>query len=413
MIEVALNTIVYTFLFLLIFLETLMAITFFEKRKEIRNNAEKKTLSYYPLITLIVPCWNEENTIEKTIESALESDYPKDKLEIIVVDDGSTDKTWEKIGKFQSNPQVKALRKDNGGKHTALNLGIENSRGELVGCLDADTYIDKDAVYHMALAFTDDKKLMGASATIILKKSESLLDKLQKADFYFAAIWWKAFSYFDAVYIIPGQFSVFRKKVFESIGLYKKGHSTEDMEMTMRMRSENMKIRSVHLAKAYTSGKPDMRALYKQRLRWTYGGLKNIMDYKHMLFNKKYGILGLFVLPFVLLSMYTLIINLVMFLFYIAKNVYGGIVYINTVGLQFATLKFDIFYLNPSFKMLLVVLVLATGFIVLSQGMLISENRFKFSRGLVYYVLFFWPLSAIWVLGAVVRAPFSKESSWR
>ncbi len=408
-----LNTIVYAFLFLLIFLETLIVLTFFENRKEILGKKEKKVLSYYPMMSLIVPSWNEEYTVEKTIQSILECNYPKDRLEIIAVDDGSTDATWAVMQKFAENPQIKTFKKENGGKHTALNLGIEKASGELIGCVDADTYLDKDALYYMAEAFVKDPELMAAPATIILKKSETFLEKIQKADFYLMAMWWKTFSYFDAVYIIPGQFSIFRKEVFQKIGGYTKGHLVEDMEITMRMRSNHLKIRSVHLAKAYTSGKPDLKALYKQRLRWTYGGIKTMLDYKHMMFNREYGVLGTILLPFHFICFYTPIIIASMVFVYIAKLLYSGFLYVSTVGFQFAWPKLDLFYLNPSFKTLVGIVLIVIILMIVGQGMMLSENRFKMNRSILYYVLFFWLLSPLWLLSAVIRVPFSKESSWR
>ena len=153
MVEIFFNSILYIFLFLTLYLEVFFLITFFEERLKLDTKGTTGKLSYYPSATIIVPCWNEEKTVSKTIESLLALHYPKDKLKIFVVDDGSTDGTWEVVQKFLRNPQVKLFKKENGGKHTAVNYGIKNSTSELVGCLDADSFVDKDALHEIASAF--------------------------------------------------------------------------------------------------------------------------------------------------------------------------------------------------------------------------------------------------------------------
>lgn len=109
-------------------------------------------------------------------------------------------------------------------------------------------------------------------------------------------------SLMHAIHIAPGPFSFFRREVFDTIGIYKHAHNTEDMEIAMRMQKHGLKIAHAPRAVVYTSSPNTIKKLYKQRVRWVSGFLGNLMDYRRMLFNKKHGDLGLIVLPMALLS---------------------------------------------------------------------------------------------------------------
>ena len=112
------HLITYLFLFASLNFEVFLLITYFENRFDIKKENSDLDISpaKYPTVTIIVPCWNEEKTVSKTVHSILNLDYPKNKLKIMVVDDGSTDNTWQIIQKFKSNPQIELYTKNNGGK---------------------------------------------------------------------------------------------------------------------------------------------------------------------------------------------------------------------------------------------------------------------------------------------------------
>ena len=125
-------------------------ITYLEVREELdlEDKHLGKNIREFPTVTIIVPCFNEERTVGDTIRSLLDLDYPKEKLSIIAVDDGSTDGTRRELASFESRHQISVLSKKNGGKHTALNLALEKVESELVGCLDADSFVDSDTIHY-------------------------------------------------------------------------------------------------------------------------------------------------------------------------------------------------------------------------------------------------------------------------
>ena len=146
----------YTISFFAIYAQIFLLVTFFENRKHIiKHGKESLELSYYPTVTITVPFFNEEKTITGTIESLLALDYPRDRLSIFLIDDGSLDDTWSVVQKFASNPQIKLYKKENGGKHTAMNLGLSMSTAELFGCLDSDSYVHPQALKRIVNIFNN------------------------------------------------------------------------------------------------------------------------------------------------------------------------------------------------------------------------------------------------------------------
>lgn len=413
MAETFFNSILYIFLFFSLYLEVLFLITFFEERLKLATISVRAKLSLYPSVTIIVPCWNEEKTVSRTVDSLLELHYPKNKLAIFIVDDGSTDHTWEVIQKFSNNPQVKLFKKENGGKHTAVNLGIENSTSELVGCLDADSFVDKDALHEIASAFNEDPKMMAAIPTIIIHAPKTILQKMQKTEYHTVAFFKRMLSPLDAITVTPGPFSFFRRSVFKEIGLFKKAHNTEDMEFALRMQSNHMRIRNVHTARVYTSGPETLYKLYRQRLRWAYGGMKNTLDYRFMIFRRRYGLLGMVSLPLAFFGVFIFLYNFSFVLFHLVRWIGVKITEISTVGLSFAMPSFQTFYFSMDFMSILAYVFLGLGLFIIWNGVRLAEGRFRPSMGIFYFVTLYGIVAPIWLTRALLNLVFSRSTSWR
>ena len=140
-------------MFITLYFQIFLLVSFFEKRKKHTQTKEYKNLS----TTIIVPCYNEERTVQRTIESLLGLDYPKDKLTIMVIDDGSTDGTWNAIQAYTHHENVTAMQKENeGSKFAALNFALTHVTTELVGVLDADSWVAQDALIRYMEFFDDE-----------------------------------------------------------------------------------------------------------------------------------------------------------------------------------------------------------------------------------------------------------------
>ena len=144
---------------------------------------KKKKLLYedheLPKVSVIIPAYNEENTISRTLKSILESNYPN--FEVIFVDDGSKDNTLKIAKKFKSN-KVRIFHKENGGKGSALNLGIERAKGEIIFTMDADTTVNSESMKNMVRLFKD-KKVMSVTPAMIIDKPRNILQRIQYVEY--------------------------------------------------------------------------------------------------------------------------------------------------------------------------------------------------------------------------------------
>lgn len=410
------NAITYVFLFASLNFEVFLLMTYFQNKNHIKEEEARvaEGVKKYPTVTIIVPCWNEEKTVGKTIHSLLNLDYPKDKLKIMIVDDGSTDSTWEAIQKFRNHPQVEIHTKPNGGKYTALNYGLSKLTTDLVGCLDADSYVHKDTLKKIVYYFQD-KETMAVAPSIKLWEPKSVLQLLQKIEYGFGIFTRKMFQYMNAIYITPGPFSIFRKEVFANLGPYRHAHNTEDIEIALRMQEHGYKIVHAHNAFVYTVPPNTVRKLLKQRVRWSHGFIQNAKDYRYMFFRKQYGNVGMFILPMAVISILSVIFISSMSVFNILKAAINQFVLYKTVGLSFHIphFTFDLFYLNTQ---ILTLLGLATAvgtitFVVISKKM--SEGKLDIGMDLIYYLSLYMFIAPIWIVKAAFNALFKVHTTWR
>ena len=276
----------YFSIFLALYFAIFVFSTVFEYKNDFYYKPKRK---FQPKVSLVVPCFNEEKTIVKTLQSFLGLDYPKDNLEIIVIDDGSRDKTLEIAREFsQKNPRIKIFHKENGGKYTALNLGIQKSTYPYLGTVDADSFLHKDSLTKIMEQF-ENQKVMAVISSVRIVNPKTILEGIQYVEYLMGNFLKKVFSFLNGINVVPGPLSVFNKKVFAKIGPYKKAHQTEDLEMALRMQKNNMLITQAVDAIVYTQGCKTFKELLRQRLRWNKGGLLNYKDYPELFSVKKHG----------------------------------------------------------------------------------------------------------------------------
>lgn len=408
------NAITYVFLFASLNFEVFLLMTYFRNKDGMKKEEALvlQGVKKYPTVTVIVPCWNEEKTVSKTIHSILNLDYPQDKLKIMVVDDGSTDSTWKVVQKFQNHPQIELHTKENGGKYTALNYGLSKLTTDLVGCLDADSYVHKDTLKKIVYYFQD-KETMAVAPSIKLWKPKSVLQLLQKIEYSFGIFTRKMFQYMNAIYITPGPFSIFRREVFEKLGGYKHAHNTEDIEIALRMQKNNYKIVHAHNAYVYTVPPNTVRKLLKQRVRWSHGFIQNARDYRYMFFRREYGNVGMFVLPMAALSIVSMVFISIVTVFTVIKKLIDQYIIFKTVGMNLHWPSFDLFYLNTQVLTLLgIATAIATiTFVVISKKM--SEGKLDLGMDLIYYLSLYMFIAPLWILKATFNALFKVKTTWR
>jgi cellulose synthase/poly-beta-1,6-N-acetylglucosamine synthase-like glycosyltransferase len=403
-------------LFFTLYAQVLLLFTFFEKKSVFANTGGEgdAPLNRYPIVTVIVPVWNEEKTLGGTIESLLALDYPKDKLDIIIVDDGSTDGTKRVANEYKKFPSVRVYSKTNGGKHTAVNLGISKAKGEFLGCLDADSFVDKDALSRIVRCF-EDPKVMAVTPAIKVHTPENMLQKMQSVEYDMVIFLRKVYGSMNAIHVAPGPFSIFRKEVFDKLGGYVKAHNTEDMEFAMRMHKNHFPIANVYDSYVYTVTPKTVKGLYKQRLRWVYGFLENAKDYRTMIFNRKYGNLGMFTLPAAIISIFCALFFTGLAISRLFASITRRIAEMQAVGipLRFEWPHFDWFFVNTSETSVVVyMLALSTIFVIL-VGKKLSEGNMKPNINMIYFFFFYGIIAPTWLFKAVYNVALNKKTTWR
>ena len=409
------ESITYIFLFIALYIEVFFLITYFEfSEKKLKENSPTSNVGQIKFlsVSIIVPVWNEETTILKTIFSLLKLNYPKENISILIVDDGSTDRTWNVIQKFSRNKQIKLLRKENGGKYTALNYALEFVDSELVGCLDADSFVHPEALKRIVAQF-EDSEMMAVTPSIKIFEPKGLLGLIQKAEYMFGIFLRKVFYYLNAIYITPGPFSIFRRSVFDKIGYYRHAHNTEDMEIAMRMQKNNMKIGNVHNAFVYTIAPTNIKTLYKQRLRWVYGFLKNAIDYRDMFFKPQYGNLGMVVLPAAGFSVLSTMYFFGAMVLSWAETLTTQISKILTVGFSWQGFNFDFFYVNTDILVFVSLIAVLGTFLIIATSRGLAEEKNKFGLDSVLFLMFYTFLAPLWMSRAIYNVIFTKETKWR
>ncbi len=362
-----------------------------------------------PTIGVIVPAYNEEVGVVRTVESLLNSDYPNHKLQIIVVDDGSKDGTWTILQKYADNPRVSLYTKENGGKYTALNLGLEKTTADIVGCLDADSTIAVDAIRQSAKYFLRDPETKAVVPTMTVDNPKTLIQFIQKVEFESALYMREVFGRLGTLFVAPGPLTLFRREVFDILGPYRHGYLGEDLEIAVRMQFNNMKIVYGNNVRIYTFGMKTLKTLLKQRVRWTYAFIMNMKDYRAMLFNPKYGHLGLFILPIAILGIILAIILTPIAIVQIFKS---GLIYTQPLiwGVH-PKFEFDPFYLNS--KSLTILALIALVFAISTVLIGRSLNKQKLWSFDLWTIIIYPFISTLWMLKTFWKMMRSEKVTWR
>lgn len=390
-------------------------VIFLEKRKDILIRTQKIDLPDYPGVTITIPAYNESRNIEKTVNSLLYLDYPKDKIFINIVDDGSTDDTWEVMQQYKDNPQIKLFTKTNGGKFSANNLGLLHSHTPFVGALDADSEVHPEALKRI-ITYFEKPKVMAVAPTILIINPKTFIQKAQAVEYDYSIYVKKMLSFLNAIHVTPGPFSIFRKEVFDIVGPYKHAHNTEDQEIALRMHHHKMMIEHAPDAYVYTIGPHKIKGLYKQRVRWIYGFIKNAFDYRHLFFRKEYGHVGFITLPSGAISILS-VLFLFSYSFYKLVNfLYNKFIYYRTAGfdftLSFSMPKFDFFYVPSQTVFFMTIIVYILVFTALFLGQKLRYGKLNFTKNILYFFFVYSLIAPFWLLKSIYNALRSYESSW-
>lgn len=378
----------------------------------------KKVLFDYPKakrkysISVLVPAFNEENTIENTIKAIFKIKYPIE--ELIVLNDGSTDNTKKVVKNLlKKYPKLKLLDKPNSGKADSLNKGIKMAKGELVVVVDADSYPAEDS-FEKLVGFFDDEKVGAATCVFIPRNKTKFFEKLQDMEYRMIAFTRKLLGYVDAIYVTPGPLAMYRKKALENIGYFDEGNMTEDIEITWRLVKNDYERRMCLSTYATTTVPNNFKMWYRQRRRWTIGGIQCTTKYLNSFFKK--GMLGFFILPFFTLQLFLGLIGLGIFVYLITTRIISEYIFAKysiIVGTPLITM--NDFHITVGFLNYLGIFLFIVGFIfvLVILGIMKTETLKKQSIfNILFYLIIYlsvYPYIVVMAIGNIIK----KNYSWR
>ncbi|MGN1401605.1 MAG: glycosyltransferase [Bacillus sp. (in: firmicutes)] len=247
-------------------------------QQEIARELRKCLGIYRPTVSVVIPVYNEEAVINKTVAAILQSRYPV--TEILVIDDGSTDQTAAIVMKAFSNSSiVKLIIKENGGKSSALNLGFRKANSDIVVTIDADTVFTKNTIAHLVTHFKDPEvaAVAGNCKTGNIRNQLTIWQHIE----YVTAnnLDRRACEELNCMMVVPGSNSAWRKSVVKDVGYFDHDTLAEDTDLTIKVLNAGHKVKFDDRALSYEECPENIKDFLKQRFRWSYGILQSL--YKH------------------------------------------------------------------------------------------------------------------------------------
>lgn len=298
---------------------------------KIRNfQASDKGVNEIPAVSFLVPAYNEESLIVETIQTYLS--LPQEKKEIIVVDDGSHDKTMNllkimfqlhrseepsgRLYKSITHPELKVVEAPRGGKATALNYGMRFAQYDLVCTMDADTIPTARGVEACLRAFGKDSKLVACGGVMqvlnssVLKDNSPLkertrnwLTSFQRIEYLRTFVCERlGWSFLGSTILISGAFCMVKKEAIQKIGGFSPRSITEDFDLIVRLRrvfrGRNHHFKILPITTCYTQAPETIKHLSKQRMRWQMGLVQTLFQNGSLFLHPGHGTLGLFAIPY-------------------------------------------------------------------------------------------------------------------
>jgi cellulose synthase/poly-beta-1,6-N-acetylglucosamine synthase-like glycosyltransferase/spore germination protein YaaH/peptidoglycan/xylan/chitin deacetylase (PgdA/CDA1 family) len=249
-----------------------------------------------PFISVLIPCFNEEKVIVASVERILGSDWKR--LEVLVLDDGSKDRTAEVVrAAFANEPRVSLMSFPNGGKATALNRGLEVTQGDIIVALDADTLFPPNTLPRLARWFVNPK--VGAVAgNAIVGNRLNLITRWQALEYVTAQnLERRALAALGAVTVVPGAVGAWRRDALTQLGGYPADTLAEDQDLTLAFQRAGWRVEFDSTARAFTEAPDTVAGLLNQRFRWSFGTLQCLWKHRAGLFNIERPVLGFVALP--------------------------------------------------------------------------------------------------------------------
>lgn len=268
---------------------------------ERRLLARARRADFTPTVTVLVPAFNEERTIALSLRSILASDYPA--FDVIVIDDGSTDATAAAVAPFLADARLRYIRKTNGGKASALNLGLAEAGGEIVLFTDADSLFDRDTLRNGVAYFVDPTVGAVSGNDTVLAPHGPMQKMLVVTSHIGTGFVRRALSMLGVLQIISGNLGLVRTATLRAIGGFREIWG-EDLEVTLRLKRHGVRVVYGAATRVLAECPSTLAGLWKQRVRWLRSYIKILRLHGDMIGRPRYGAFG----PFLAFNAFNMIV---------------------------------------------------------------------------------------------------------
>jgi poly-beta-1,6-N-acetyl-D-glucosamine synthase len=364
-------TILYlTYTFIAFYFLFIHLLTYVQNKKQVYEtfipNKERS-------LSIIIPCFNAEGNIAKTIQAHLDSDY-KSLEKIIVVDDCSTDNSAQIVKELEKkHKRVMYVKtpKNTGNAAGAKNYGSKFVKTKLIGFSDDDSIPKKNATSRM-VGFFNDKQVGAVTSRVLIKGKQNFLTRSQSIEYKVIAFTRKLLGFLDSIYVTNGPLSIYRKKAFDQVKGFDIKNLTEDIEITWHFVAKGWKVHMAIPAIVYTFPPTTIRTWFHQRIRWNVGGIQTVAKYRAKMM--KCGMLGLFILPYFMFSWFLGITGLFFLTYRFTQTIITKFLVAKySVAAEVAILTMNDFALNPS-------ILFFFGMFLFSLGLIYTITALAYSK---------------------------------
>ena len=375
-----------------------------------------------PMLTVVIPAFNEEDCIRDTMESVLAVEYPHNRLQLIVVDDGSKDRTAAIAAQVKAehpSRDITLIKQKNAGKGAALNKGLALAKGVFFATMDSDSRVYPDAPKTL-LSYFVSANIAAVVPSMKVREPKTFLQKLQWYEYNVNMFYKELMGRVDALHVIPGPFPVYRTDVLRKIdGFVTDGNLTEDLEITLRLQSKQYRIVQVMDAVVDTITPDTFKSFYAQRNRWFKGAFLNALKYKWMAFNRKFGDFGMIQMPTLIISGLLGVILVGVSIYSFVKPAWQGVSQLAAINFDILTLLTHLSFNLNIFDFDFMNIVLAVSMIGLSVFIFIQAHRMTNESMLkqgwlslgFFLTVYYLVLGIVWA-GVVVDLVRGKHQRW-
>ncbi|WP_368565037.1 poly-beta-1,6-N-acetyl-D-glucosamine synthase [Pseudoxanthomonas sp. UTMC 1351] len=371
---------------------------YFRRERHARPRTDPPPMAEFPFATLLIPCHNEGDNAEETIEAALAQNYPN--FEIIAINDGSRDNTAEVLNALAAkHDRLRVIHLDrNLGKANALRMGALAARSEYLVCIDGDALLDEYATHWMVWHLTSGPRVGAVTGNPRIRNRSTLLGRLQVGEFSsIIGMIKRAQRVYGRIFTVSGVISAFRRTALHRIGYWSDDMVTEDIDISWRLQLDHWDIRYEPNALCFILMPETLKGLWRQRLRWAQGGVEVLRRHGATFFEwrkrRMWGVLAEYLLS--VLWAYTMLLIIV--LWALGKFIeLPPALYIHTI--------------LPSWHGVILALVCMLQF----ASSFVIDRRYETQVGrnyfwMIWYPMAFWLLSLFTTVAAVPKTLFKKR----